>query len=154
MEDALDSLDAIYESALEQVRDAMEIACLNTVNMARQAGQYTDRTGNLRSSIGFMIKDHGQIVAENFQTAGAGTTNGGKGMAKARALADSVSTMYGDQLVAVLVAGEDYALYVESRGFDVIGGSMLHFADRFNEYFSEAGGNSLLVKVKKGVGNK
>lgn len=154
MKDALSSLDNILDMALSTVGEAMELACMNVVAEARIAGTYTDRTSNLRSSIGFMIKDNGRVIAENFQHAGAGTADGSNGIAKAKSAAEKASMLYGDQLIAVIVAGEDYAVYVESKGFDVITGSMLHFADRFKQYFEAAGGNNAQVKIKKGVGNK
>lgn len=154
LDEALSNLDNLLNSALDCVRDAMEIACLNTVTEARKAGTYTDQTSNLRSSIGYIIKDNGQIIAENFQAAGSGSQDGSSGVAKAKAAAERASMLYGDQLIAVIVAGENYAVYVESKGFDVISGSMLHYADRFREYFEAAGGNAASVKIKKGVGNK
>lgn len=154
IEKLLSNVDGMMDVAIDTVREALKIACINTVGVARMSGTYTDRTGNLRSSIGYMIKDNGKTVAEDFQSAGAGSTDGSEGTRKAREVAERVSSMYGNQLVAVLVAGEDYAVYVESLGFDVISGSMLNFAKRFNEYFVQAGGNAMAIRVKKGVGNK
>lgn len=148
------ALDNLMGSAIDIVLEAMKKACWDTVAEARVSGSYTDRTGNLRSSIGYIIKRGGRTVDENFTAAGSGSTSGDEGINKARGVAERVSTMYGDQLVAVLVAGEDYAVYVESMGYEVISGSMLHFARRFEENFKAAGGDMGGVRVKKGVGNK
>lgn len=152
--EALDALNGMASYALSFAEEAIKIACMNVVRDARLTGNYTDRTGNLRSSVGFMIKNGGNIVGESFRGAGTGSTSGGDGVKKARELADRVSSMYGDQLVAVIVAGMEYAIYVESKGFDVISGSMINFTKYFNEYFAAAGGDVSQIRVKKGVGNK
>lgn len=73
-------------------------------------GDYTDRTGNLRSSIGYFVLSQGAIIAQNLQ--GDST-----GMAAARRALESVPKG-GYQLVGV--AGMDYASYVESKGYNVI----------------------------------
>lgn len=153
LNDIMGNLDNILGAVVSAVQDAVEKACWDTVAEARATGSYQDQTGNLRASIGYMIKNKGKIVSENFKD-GYGRTGGTDGMNKAHALADRVSSIYGDQLVAVLVAGEDYAVYVESMGFEVISGSMLHFAKRFEQNFKAMGGNMSGIKIKKGVGNK
>lgn len=86
------------------------------VNDARIKGNYTDRTGNLRSSIGYVVLKDGQVVRNNFQ---------GKpsGVAKAREYAISLAAEYSEGFVLIGVAGMEYAAYVEAKNFDVISGS-------------------------------
>lgn len=36
------------------------------IDIARRNGSYKDQTGNLRSSIGYIIAKNGEVVAENF----------------------------------------------------------------------------------------
>lgn len=36
------------------------------IEVARRSGSYKDQTGNLRSSIGYIIAKNGKVVAENF----------------------------------------------------------------------------------------
>lgn len=83
------------------------------VNDARVNGNYTDRTGNLRSSIGYIILKDGIVLKNNFR---------GKaiGVAKARDFALSVARIYGTGFVLIGVAGMEYAAAVEAKGFDVI----------------------------------
>lgn len=89
------------------------------VNLARTNGEYTDRTGNLRSSIGFVIVENGNILYEDYQLAGSG---GGTGMQMAQEFAQSLTgEIEGIGLIGV--AGMEYAGYVESKGYDVITGS-------------------------------
>ena len=80
------------------VVDAMQMACLEVTRNAKLLNTYKDRTHLLRSSIGFVIYNHGKKVAEE---AAAQDPN---------------------DIVAVIVAAADYALYVESKGYDVISG--------------------------------
>ena len=88
------------------------------VNMARDSGNYTDRTGNLRSSIGYIITYNGEPLFETFP--------GDKpdGVTKGKALASAEAKHSGYCLV--VVAGMDYAAAVEAlENYDVITASSL-----------------------------
>lgn len=83
------------------------------VRYAREHGNYTDRTGNLRNSIGYVVIQNGNIVRENF----------GNGIPQqmARTYALEVGRQRGGyKTYLVWVAGMEYAKYVEASGFDVI----------------------------------
>ncbi|MBD0822639.1 hypothetical protein [Aestuariibaculum marinum] len=86
------------------------------VNQARLTGNYTDRTGNLRSSIGYIILLDGKVIFKNF----SGKQNG---KSKAQEFANEVALKYPEGYVLVGVAGMDYAAAVEAKGYDVITGS-------------------------------
>lgn len=99
----------ILQYAGEQfVKDARE--GLN-ISGAFPKGDYTNRTANLRSSIGYFVLNNGVIVDSNLE----GTA---EGIAAARELLNSIPDKSGYQLIGV--AGMDYASYVESRGYNVI----------------------------------
>lgn len=86
------------------------------VKNARENGNYTDRTGNLRSSIGYVILKNGVQIKENFRT-----VSGGKdGLNKAKASAKEAVKAFPKGYVLIVVAGMDYAAAVESKGYDVI----------------------------------
>ena len=87
------------------------------VNKARSNNTYRDQTGNLRSSIGYVILKDGQIVEQNFLT--------GKniGIEKGKQFAKKLSDLYPKGFVLVGVAGMEYARYVEAMNYDVITGS-------------------------------
>lgn len=126
-----------FEQQVDQMQDemvmALQAACVSTVAAARSLNTYKDRTGNLRSSIGYVLYRDGMRVGESFEAKPAGES-GAEGVDTARRVAETVSTENQGQLVAVLVAGMDYAVYVESRGFDVISGPMQQFTSLFEEY--------------------
>lgn len=74
---------------------------------------FIDRTGNLRSSIGYVVYAHGKEVAASFPGSESEGVNAGKKTAK-----DVGSGIQG--YVLVVVAGMEYATYVESTGRDVL----------------------------------
>ncbi|GAA0561562.1 hypothetical protein [Chitinophaga japonensis] len=89
------------------------------VKNARENGNYTDRTGNLRSSIGYVILKNGAQVKENFRS-----VSGGKdGLNQAKQSAKDAAKAFPKGYVLIVVAGMDYAAAVESRGYDVISSS-------------------------------
>jgi hypothetical protein len=92
---------------------------------ARNTNTYKDQTGNLRSSIGYLVSYNGSILGRNFEAAGRGTTSGVEGMSKAQQLAQDIADDYPQGFVLVCVAGMEYAASVESRGFDVITNSSM-----------------------------
>lgn len=87
---------------------------------ARNTNTYQDQTGNLRSSIGYLVSYNGSILGRNFEAAGRGSTSGAEGVSKAQQLAQDIADNYPQGFVLVCVAGMDYAAAVESKGFDVI----------------------------------
>lgn len=93
------------------------------VNEARIKGNYTDRTGNLRSSIGYIILNDGQVIDKSFQKAGVGS-GGSEGVSAAKELTNKLAQQYSKGLVLIGVAGMEYAFYVEKKhSLDVISGS-------------------------------
>ena len=60
------------------------------IEVARRSGSYKDQTGNLRSSIGYIIAKDGEVVTENFKEGDKGTDKT-TGKYKGRRLAEEVS---------------------------------------------------------------
>lgn len=90
------------------------------VKYAREHGSYTDRTGNLRNSIGYVVVQYGRIAAENFNV-GSGHEEA-KTQSRAYAL-EVTRELPANKTYLVWVAGMEYAKYVEAKGFDVLEGS-------------------------------
>lgn len=90
------------------------------VKYAREHGSYTDRTGNLRNSIGYVVVQYGRIVTENFSM----VSGHEEAKAQARGYAIEVARELSvNKTYLVWVAGMEYAKYVEAKGFDVLQGS-------------------------------
>lgn len=108
------------------------------VNNARECGDYTDITGNLRSSIGYVILWNGDIRQKRIEEAGVGNDQK-TGVMRARELADQFANDFPNELVLIGFAGMGYAAAVESRGLDVITGSVPMAEELLNELKEELG---------------
>lgn len=105
-----------------QAMGYLGMKCVNYARTVPAEIGFTDRTGNLRSSIGFKVFNGGTAVQEDYKQ----VLDGAEGMQNGKALADSVGARCGKhQIMLVVTAGMDYAIYVESKGRDVITGSEL-----------------------------
>ncbi len=92
------------------------------IEVARRSGSYKDQTGNLRSSIGYIIAKDGEVVKENFKESDKGTDKT-TGKYKGRRLAEEVSLSHTGGYILVGVAGMEYATAVEAKGYEVISGA-------------------------------
>lgn len=103
-----DAEEAILQKFLRVLRYCGEMA----VTEARMSGNYQDQTGNLRSSIGYVIAINGKIIEDNFEGSAEGQ-NVGKNIAReiARSIPD---------IALIVVAGMKYASHVESKGRNVL----------------------------------
>lgn len=108
----------------KKIFDTLTFVGESFVNQSRQSGSYLDQTGNLRSSIGYLILKDGVVKRSDFKAGDKGDVNG-KGVADAKAHAKEVSGQYSQGWVFIGVAGMQYAAAVESKGKEVITGSSL-----------------------------
>jgi len=90
------------------------------VNKARSINTYLDQTGNLRSSIGYVIAKNGRVLRRNYKQIG----DGNKGVTDGLNLADKAASEHSNGIVLIVTAGMEYGLYVESMGYDVLSGSI------------------------------
>lgn len=114
----------VYEKVeviTDSVIEALQMACLEVTNNAKALNTYKDQTHYLRSSIGFVVFDHGEKIAETFTSTGG--ERGSQGVEEGKRMAEEAAAQYPNDIVAVIVAAADYALFVESKGYDVITGS-------------------------------
>jgi hypothetical protein len=90
------------------------------VTDARLNGSYNDITGNLRSSIGYVVLKNGeQYSAGGFEQVGTGI----EGEKQGNKLLDVMPLFFPTGYVLIVVAGMNYAAAVESKGKDVLTGS-------------------------------
>lgn len=101
-------LDLIEDEMIRVLRNVGYKA----INIARERGSYTDRTANLRNSVGFLIKKDDLVIDSSFNNA------------YGKEFAMSIST--GSKgIVLFVVAGMNYASYVQSKGYDVLASAQL-----------------------------
>ena len=87
-------------------------------NKTPAEGSFTDQTGDLRSSIGWVVARDGNILTAKFEGKTA------EGRAQGHKIADEVLRQYSKGFILIVVAGMEYAAAVESKGKDVITGSI------------------------------
>jgi hypothetical protein len=117
------SIDKFLEDNLRRIRQA-QINCLKhmgeaAVTEARENHRYRDQTGNLQSSIGYCIAEDGKIVfggADTFKVVKDGQEGTKEGMNYLQSLVSEHST----GLVLIIVAGMNYAAYVEAKNLNVL----------------------------------
>ena len=126
LDDVFSDIGDKLTAVLDAVVEAMQKTCLEITSNAKQLNTYQDQTNNLRSSIGYVVYNNGVKIAEDFSQSGAGTKGGGAtGIEKGKKVAEEAAKEFPNDIVGVVVAGENYALYVESKGYDVITGPCL-----------------------------
>lgn len=95
----------------------------SVVAEARSANSYKDQTGNLRSSTGYTIlKDGKALFGSSFLPVKITATDGSK---KGKALIKDLASKYSEGYTLLVVAGMDYAVYVEAMGLNVLSSSKL-----------------------------
>lgn len=127
-------LEKAKDDAVINILEALDMACKQAMTHAKNVDTYKDQTGNLRSSIGYVLFQDGKEVKRNFYGTGQGSAEGGK-VAESKA-----KSRTGDKLiVGVLVAGMNYAVYVEAMGYDVITGASFTLIPEFKKYVGLVG---------------
>lgn len=121
-------------SMLEQRKEQGLIAVLNrigveAVNWARQNGNYTDRTGNLRNSINYAIFKDSKLLQDN----------GNLTSEQISSISNELEKVNGYTLV--IYAGMYYGIYVEARGYVVLSGALQ--ASETSKLLVEALGNAV-----------
>lgn len=91
--------------------------CVNRVRDRSADDSWIDHTGNLRSSIGYVITVNGNIAVKGgFKPTDAPDGNGGKGQKEGEDYADGIVSRFSSTpLALVVVAGMEYAVFVEAR---------------------------------------
>lgn len=84
---------------------------------ARDTNSYKDQTGNLRSSLGYVIVCDGKIVFQsNFEV----VKTGGEGAKSGIQFAKEIVRQFPEGIVLLVVAGMKYAAFVAAKGYDVL----------------------------------
>lgn len=126
---SLQDLDNIIEADtqewFDELVDSYRQAGKQFVQRAVAKATFNNITYNLRSSIGYLIIFDGKVVESYFMDLKDGT----EGQEVGRAYAEMVSRLNdeGEGLSMALVAGEEYAFFVEAKGLDVISVSSGYF---------------------------
>lgn len=92
------------------------------LNKARSTNSYKDQTGNLRSSLGYVIAVDGKVAYQSdFQTMKQGKDGSEQGAKFAKELV----RRFPHGVCLIVVAGMEYAAHVKNKGYDVLDSSEL-----------------------------
>lgn len=131
------SIKLALENRMKRLTEAMiEILCMageQALKYARdpERRRYIDRTGNLTSSIGYVVLNEGQVVVESsFKPVSPSELKKDKkdntpidgltGSAEGKAFLNKLKSENPTGLALIVVAGMPYAKLVEAKGFDVL----------------------------------
>lgn len=92
------------------------------ITIGHSSGGYDDQTCNLRSSIGYRILKDGIVIKDSgFKTVSGSLGRGEEGENAARKALDAFSvTASLTGWTIIIVAGMNYAKYVEDKGYNVL----------------------------------
>lgn len=99
--------------------------CIERARDLKPPVSFMDQTGNLRSSIGYMVFKDGVAVHESFEL----VKEGQEGIKAAQKLCREIGSRRKKGIMLVVVAGMNYAIYVEAKGLDVLT-SAEHLAEK------------------------
>ena len=137
---SVNNIDKVLQELQEDLQRCRQAIILELIYLGEEAVKlqrgshlYYDQTGNLTSSIGYMVLDHGNVVKmSSFQQVPPkkkrGRPKGSKsGHAIGRQKAAELAKQYAaDDLALVILAGMDYASNVEAKGKNVIDTAQLY----------------------------
>lgn len=106
--------DKLGERAEFVIMDLLQRTGEEFVKVARLSGQYDDWTGNLRSSIGYVIVKDGEIIGKDFKLSEKKGSDKQTGKREGEQLAMDLVKTFTKGYVLIGVAGMKYAVFVEA----------------------------------------
>lgn len=129
----------VQETLQEQVIIQLQYLgqeCVSRIRGRGQSESWIDRTGNLRSSIGSAVYENGK---KKLSTAFESVFGGQEGSEAGKRMIDALAKEYSQTYAMVVVAGMDYASYVENmNGKDVLASTRLWAESVIGERIEDA----------------
>jgi hypothetical protein len=132
------AFEALKREVDIRVTRAFQMACKEAVTFAKTQHGYTQQSGALNSSTGFQLYKEGALVDDYFETGGGDGTGHNNGINAGKKVAAERASQLGAHICAIIVAGMPYAVYVESKGFDVLAGAEKQFPAILEKWLKEA----------------
>ena len=131
----LGSANEVVETACREVYAEAGAYIVEKIRSGEMS-DWMDQTGNLRSSIGYVVCVKGRVVKmSDFGVVKDGADGARKGRALAERLARELSAR---DMALIIVAGEEYAVYVEAvEGKVVLSSAYLHLERSMPEMLKE-----------------
>lgn len=114
------------------------------VSIARKSQEYQDQTSNLRNSTGYIILKDGEVIDSWFEVGRTGKEDGKLGAKKGKEHAEKVGQQYKQGYALIVVAGMEYAGYVQ----DVHNRDVLKSAEHFAKSKAEDIMKNIIAKFE------
>lgn len=134
--------------------DVLGVGCIKRIRDRSASESWIDHSGNLRSSIGYSVLMNGHLIRTNgFQPTKGENGNGAEGMRVGKNYIEQVMKFYYQDYVLVVVAGMNYADYVEAlENKDVLASTELWAKGVWADYQDEL--NAEISKKIKSLESK
>ena len=110
-------LEKQQKRMIDQIVTNLEYVGEACIKEARDNGSYHDQTGNLRSSIGYVVVDDGRIVSTGLNT----DVKAEDGRKRAENyLKELAAKSESGKISLIVCAGMNYAAHVEANGYNVL----------------------------------
>lgn len=137
------AINAFFNTALNIMREEVDRAlsylgeqCIVRIRDRSAEDSWIDHTGNLRSSIGYAVYDYGKKYIESTF---AVVRQGGKGASEGRKMVNKLASKYANVYALVVVAGMNYAEFVEAiESKDVLASTESWARTKVDEYLNKA----------------
>lgn len=141
-----EAVECIVYNRLKMALSMLGNECVNKIRNRKQEESWIDRTGNLRSSVGYAVFNRGKAeTMSKFES----VLNGMKGSEKGREYVESLAHLYADTYSLVVVAGMSYAEYVEAiESKDVLASTEIWASKNLKKYIDAA-----MTGAKKDIAN-
>lgn len=111
--------------------------CVKRIRDRSGDDSWYDQTGNLRSSIGYAVIENGKKIIESAFQSVKPTAN--EGANEGRKMIDELATQYANTYALVVVAGMEYAEYVEAmKGKDVLASTEIWAKREMQRYLDKS----------------
>lgn len=118
-----DKINASVEAKQKVIVNTLCYVGEQCIIEARDSGNYTDQTGNLRSSIGYAVVWDGKVVQRDCIDK---VKQGDKGVSEGDDyLSKRIKKARKKGIVLIVTAGMNYAEYVEAKGYNVLSSAEL-----------------------------
>lgn len=114
-----------FEDFRKKVIRMLKYVAEECVAHAKENGEYTDRTANLRNSITYVILEDGKIIDKNYSNVDS---------AVIEQLINRLTSTVKSGISLVVIAGMEYGKWVESLGYNVLTKTEL-FAEKEINFF-------------------
>ena len=137
------AIDNLFVEAIKILHDKVNynlsylgMSCIRRIRDRDGQSSWYDRTGNLRSSIGFAIYGEGK---KQIESAFESVLGGQEGSVKGRKMVEDLASKYSDTYALVVVAAMNYAEYVEAiESKDVLASTEVWAKQEVTKYLNKA----------------